>query len=344
MIFRFGVTMNLSKNCIKCGCEECPAFMQYVTKTNGSRTLLKCKSCQTTFSETHHTFMFNLKTPLSKIALVLNARTEGMSFNATCRSHAISPNTLQHWETKFGALKDVLFLYSVTHLFIEMLIEGDELYTKVNRNVPPEDSEGWTISLMDRASRFLWELTCDRKHNTLFLKAIQCLVKVIECTKELTLLTDGERRYSALLFNVCYDLLHTGKRGRPKKVLKSGVKIRVKNKGSQSKKPGPKREKYQAPKPEHPEKTQDVVASDIHANHQEGQNASFRRKLSPYRRKTNTYAKSKGGLQRVLDVYWVMHNFVRQHVTTKKVPAVGIGILESAMSLENIMMDIRIVF
>jgi hypothetical protein len=36
-------------------------------------------------------------------------------------------------------------------------IEGDAAYTKVQQNVPPDPSAGWTILLMDRASRFIGE-------------------------------------------------------------------------------------------------------------------------------------------------------------------------------------------
>ena len=212
-------------------------------------------------------------------------------------------HTLQDWENKFSGIRDALLLYSLTHTFVEMIIEGDELYTKVNKNVPPSESEGWTISLIDRASRFIWELTCDKKEEALFLKAVEQLIEVIEKTDDLTLLTDGERRYSALLFEICHDLLRTGGRGRPKKVLKEGVKVKLKNKGSQRGKPGPKREKYQTPQPEHPATEQNIQNSDIHANHKEAQNAAYRRKNSAYRRKTNTYAKCKAGLQRTLDLY-----------------------------------------
>jgi hypothetical protein len=35
------------------------------------------------------------------------------------------------------------------------MIEGDEAYTKVYKNVPQEESEGWTITLMERATRFI---------------------------------------------------------------------------------------------------------------------------------------------------------------------------------------------
>jgi len=123
-----------------------------------------------------------------------------------------------------------------------------------------------------------------------------------------------------------------GKPGRPKRTLKKGVKVRIKNKGSQSHKKGRKRPKYEAPCPEHPETTGDIQQSDIHADHVENQNAALRRKCSAFRRKTNTYAKSKGGLQRALNVYWAVHNFPRVHHTTKEVPEV-VANLKEAMEL-----------
>jgi len=83
--------------------------------------------------------------------------------NAACRAFAIAKNTLLLWERRLADCKDVLVIYALTHTFLEQLIEGDELYTKVNRNVPPEDCEGWTIVLMERASRFIWALQCGKK-------------------------------------------------------------------------------------------------------------------------------------------------------------------------------------
>ena len=133
------------------------------------------------------------------------------------------------------------------------MIEGDELYTRVHKNMAPEESHGWTIALMDRATRFLWDMHCGRKDRKLFKHAMRLLCEVIEQTGDVTLLTDGERRYGNLLFELCSQALRTGKRGRPKKTLPKGVKVRLKNKGSQRHKRGRKRPKYQAPYPEHPD-------------------------------------------------------------------------------------------
>lgn len=75
-----------------------------------------------------------------------------------------------------------------------------------------------------------------------------------------------------------------------------------------------------------------MADSTTHANHLEALNASMRRHNSAFRRKSNTDAKSQTHLQRTLDVYWLIHNFVRVHFTTQLVPAVKLGILETGLS------------
>ena len=227
-------------------------------------------------------------------------------------------------------------MFALAHQFLQQLIEGDELYTRVKKNVAPDQSQGWTIVLMDRATRFLWAMQCGRKDRKLFKNAMRLLGHVIEHTGDLTLLTDGERRYGSLLFELCSEALRTGKRGRPKKTLRQGVKVRLKNKGTQRHKRGPKRPKYQAPYPEHPDTLQPVATTEIHANHLEAFHTSLRRRCAAYRRRTNMYAKHTGRLQERLDVYWIVHNFVRVHFTTRQVPAVALGVLESGLSLHEI--------
>lgn len=105
----------------------------------------------------------------------------------------------------------------------------------------------------------------------------------------------------------------------------------LKNKASQ-KRPGHKRQKYQAPIPKHPETEHDAAELTIYANHVEVFNASIRKHNAAFRRKTNIYAKSRKNLQRTLDVYWLVHNYVRTHFTTKIILAVNLGILSVGIS------------
>jgi hypothetical protein len=37
-----------------------------------------------------------------------------------------------------------------------------------------------------------------------------------------------------------------------------------------------------------------------------------------------------------LDVYWIVHNFVRVHFTTRQVPAVALGILDYGFTLQEL--------
>src|SRR5262252_754789 len=165
---------------------------------------------------------------------------------------------------------------------------------------------------------------------------MRLLCHVIEHTGDLTLLTEGERRYGSRLFALCNQALRNGKRGRPKKTLPKGVKGQLTNKGAQRHKRGPQRPKYQAPYPEHPDPAPPMATKDIHANHLEACHTSLRRRCAAYRRRTNRYAKEPGRLQERLDVYWIVHNFVRVHFTTRHVPAVALGVLESGFALHEL--------
>ena len=325
-----------SHPCPGCASTNVHPHTRYTTRSQGPRTVYHCRGCDIYYSETFATPIAGLTPPLSRIIKILKARSEGMSLNATARTFNVSKKSVIDWERRLAALKPTLMLYSVLHEFIHQEIEGDELYTKVDKNVPPSVSEGWTIVLMERGSRFLWELHCGRKDKQLFEKALTCLAKVVEQTGSISLLTDGERRYGNLLFEICYDVIRTGKPGRPKKRLPKGVRVRLKNKGSKKRRGRP-RKTYQAPVPEHPQTDHDVAENTIHANHVEAFNASIRRRNAAFRRKTNTYAKSRKHLQRTLDVYWLMHNFVRVHFTTKVVPAVKLGILKLGISWSQLL-------
>jgi transposase-like protein len=326
----------LRRKCPACHSAEIQYHSSYTTKNHGGRVMYTCEHCPASFSETKNTLLEGLKTPVSVIWHVLKARTEGMGFNAAARTFEKAKKTILAWERKFVDLQHVLFLYALVHEFLEGVIEGDEAYTKVQKHVPPEQSRGWTIVLMDRASRFMWELACGKKERRLFQKAITTLDKIARQTHDLSIFTDGERRYGHLLFEICYELVHNGKPGRPKKTFKRGVHVRIKNKGSQAHKKGRKRPKYQSPWKEHPETARIIAETDIHANHTEAFWSALRRTWATFRRKTNMYAKSTTGLQRLLHVYWVVHNFLRVHFTTREVPAVALGLLERRLSGQEI--------
>lgn len=327
--------LDQTDRCPKCASQNLKNHRTYETVHNGYRQLHECKNCKTVFSETYGTPMNNLKTPMSKIASVIRVRSEGLGLRAASRCFGVHKNTVADWEKRFSEQKAPLMLYTVCHEFIKLTFEGDELYTVVGKRGEPMDSEGWTTLVMDRASRFIIEQRCGEKDEEMFRSVMNTVTAYIEQSDDVTFLSDGERRYGNLLFERCAEALRDGRRGRPPKTLPKGVKVRVKNKGApDAEKPRPK---YEAPWREHPDTEQLLDDSDIHANHVEAQNAALRRRNSAFRRRTNTYAKCKEGLQRTLDVHQIIHNFVRRHWTTGRVPAVAMGVLTGGLCLEDIL-------
>jgi len=204
------------QQCPDCNSLEYKPHTTYRVGSGEQRTIYHCQ-CGNYFSETKNTPLEGLKTPLSRISTVLEAINDGLGLNAACRTFHVGKNSIKRWLKRLGGLKETLLLYALCHQFIQQWVEGDELYTKVKQNKPAAASEGWTVVLMDRASRFIWEIKCGERQADLFKQAMETLAQVVDQTDELSLFTDGERRYGNLLFEICQEVVRTGQVGRPKK-------------------------------------------------------------------------------------------------------------------------------
>ncbi len=123
----------LTQRCPCCEREEVHAHHQYITKNNGSRTIYYCLECDIYFSETFATPLAGLPTPLSRVIEIHPARSEGMSLKGTARTFLVSKKSIIDWESPLGNIKPTRMLYSLLHQFIELEIEGDKLYTKVEK-------------------------------------------------------------------------------------------------------------------------------------------------------------------------------------------------------------------
>jgi len=207
----------IDRHCPQCNRDNIKFHTRYTVGSGEQRTIYHCLECDTYFSETKNTPLEGLKTPVSRISTVLEAINDGMGLNAAGRTFHVGKNSIKRWLERLGGLKETLLLYALCHQFIQQWVEGDELYPKVEQNKPAAASEGWTVVLMDRASRFIWELKCGQRERDLFEQAMETLAQVIEHTHDLTLVTDGERRYGNILFEICQEVVRTGKIGRPKK-------------------------------------------------------------------------------------------------------------------------------
>jgi len=102
-----------SLHCPRCRSKTLQDHSNYETQNNGSRKLHQCLECRQIFSETKGTFLERLRKPISFILYVLKSRSEGMGFNAACRTFEISKHTLLDWEQRFAGLKGPWLIYSL---------------------------------------------------------------------------------------------------------------------------------------------------------------------------------------------------------------------------------------
>jgi transposase-like protein len=128
--------------CPECGCQQIEAHKSYPVKAGGVRQLYYCPECKGYFSETPNTPLANLKTPLSRIVEILQALNEGLGVNAVCRVFGVSKSSLYRWQQRLSELKPTLVLYALCHQFLNLVIEGDERYTKVKKTFPPRTRRG----------------------------------------------------------------------------------------------------------------------------------------------------------------------------------------------------------
>lgn len=203
------------------------------------------------------------------------------------------------------------------------------------RIFPPSESEGWTISFMERDSRYWLVAKAGRKDTQLFEEGTRTAWLWAKASQSIRWFTDGERRYSQQLWRLASIYLKSGESSRAyghRKVWRQGLEVAIKVKGAQG------RKRVEWLKPEHPY-TAISPKSEVHANHNEAHNSALRRRCSAYRRRTNTYAKDVEGLQRSLTVQRLVHNWIKPHwgLGKGRTPAMALGLSERPVEMEEML-------
>lgn len=315
--------------CPECESPSLKIHSRYSTQS-GERLIYACECCGQKRSETYGSPAFNLKTPLSKVAFALKLRSEGMGLRAVGRCLNCSKREVTQWESRFAGQKQALQVYTQVHRYLSLTFESDEIYTRVGQNLPASQSQGWTMIVMERSSRYLLDMRCGAKEQELFNVVLQNVLTL--AADDISFFSDGERRYGNTLFDLCH--YWSTQKNKAFRSLPPHLHVRLKNKASAQRESG--RPTYESPVTQAPGEAM-IPEPEIHANHVESYNASLRRRCSAMRRRTNTYAKNKQGLQRALDVQWLLHNFVRPHFTTQQVPAVALGLFDEPFSLTELL-------
>ena len=91
--------------CPYCHGKNVEAQRTYTIQCGEPRTLYHCAPCARSFSETRHTPIAQLKTPIALVVQVLEALTEGVGINAATRLYGVSKNSIYRWQERLSGLK-----------------------------------------------------------------------------------------------------------------------------------------------------------------------------------------------------------------------------------------------
>ncbi len=140
-----------------------------------------CKACSKRFSDKTGTPIAGLRTPASIVSIALKMPGEGMGVRASSRVLDKSHSTLVRWETRMAA-QAAQWLPSAPP-GSDVTLENDQLYTRYAVNLsppspkgtpsPPCKSEGWTLTCIERASRYWVTAQMGRKQNRLFEQGVK---------------------------------------------------------------------------------------------------------------------------------------------------------------------------
>jgi transposase-like protein len=95
-----------------------------------------CQACKKRFNERTKTPMARLRTPVSLVSAAINVRTEGLGVRATGRSFGKSHGTIIRWERRVA--QQVSQWSPPAPAGADITLEGDEVYTRVGENLPPQ--------------------------------------------------------------------------------------------------------------------------------------------------------------------------------------------------------------
>lgn len=123
---------------------KCPHCQSEQTVKNGTAALKDgsaqqrylCRGCSKRFNERTNTPMARLRTPATIVSAAINVRTEGLGVRATGRCFDKSHSTIISWERRLAAKTSQWSPPAPEGS--DVTLEGDEVYTRVGENLPPQ--------------------------------------------------------------------------------------------------------------------------------------------------------------------------------------------------------------
>ena len=173
---------------------------------------LRCRVCQTEFSERKGTALWNCKVPEAQAIAVAEHLGEGCSFKGTARLVRVDPGTVRRLCRQFGHQAQQFHDVRARELVVDSL-QADERHGFVARR----KQQVWEAELIDPSSKFILSHVQGRRNGDLIRALLTDGASRLLNRHSIVLFTDGEPAYASLfpeLFGVPFERIRDTHRGR----------------------------------------------------------------------------------------------------------------------------------
>ena len=172
---------------------------------------LRCRACQTEFSERKGTALWNSKVSEQRAISVAEHLGEGCTFKSTARLVKVDPSTVRRLNGKVGRHGQQYHEQAVQDVVVTEL-QADERHGFAGSKVQP----AWEAELMDPKSKFILAHVQGARDESLIRGLLQDGVTRLRNRHEVALFTDGLSAYRTLfpeIFGYAYYPPRQGTRG-----------------------------------------------------------------------------------------------------------------------------------
>lgn len=192
-------------------CPYCPQPTKVGVHSKAEKRF-RCHHCRKTFTETHSTPLFALKTEHNLVVLVLTLLIFGCPIPAIVMAFKLDERTLADWLDKSGEHAKRVQEYLVCQGELDLgQVQADELWCRSQRGVC------WLATAMSVASRLLiWGKLATGRTEAMIDDVVRHVHRAARLQSPVLWATDGFATWKARILHHFRVDIQTGRRGRPK--------------------------------------------------------------------------------------------------------------------------------
>lgn len=298
----------------------------------------RCKRCGRTFSETKGTALYRSHRPRWLVIAVVTLLAYGCPVQAIVAAFGLDERTVARWQKESGSQCKRVHEHVVEAGRVSLLqVQADEIRVKAVGSIY------WLAQAMEVKSRLWLGGVLSRHRDNGLIREL--LRRVCRCgpVEKILLVTDGLSGYKSQALKVFRHPLHTGKVGRPKLVLSTGVMIaRVVKRCQRRRVVEVIRSVVAGSETEvicRVISSQRSMAALINTAYIERLNATFRARLAALARRSRAGAHKRSTLEAGMWLVGTTYNLVLRHCSLAEgtTPAMAAGLTDHRWSMEELL-------